>query len=321
MTIKALVPLWFIATLAVASCQSRPEEAAGKPIAPTGQPSADNRFAPTLQELRNGTYQGVAEVGTAFALVKGRWEGKPFEPGAASAPSVTFIGDVRLTADLDGDGAEEAVVLLAAGAGGTGEISYLAVVGRAGGKTLNVATAPIGDRVQVRDAKIDGPRIVLDLVQAGENDAACCPGDLVTRSWELVGGRLAEGAPITTGRLTVATLAGTEWVLKAWARDEAAPASPEVTMKFDGAQVAGNAGCNGYFASVRAGDAPGDLTVGPTGATRRMCPDPEMAVEQRFLDQLAGVRQMRFVGGQLALPYAKNDGSFGVMLFERRPVR
>jgi len=48
------------------------------------------------------------------------------------------------------------------------------------------------------------------------------------------------------------------------------------------------------------------------------CPEAGMAVEKRFTEQLAGVQQLRFMGGQLALPYAKTDQSFGVMLFERR---
>jgi heat shock protein HslJ len=52
-----------------------------------------------------------------------------------------------------------------------------------------------------------------------------------------------------------------------------------------------------------------------------MCPEAEMAVEQRFLGQLAGVTQVRFVAGQLALPYAKKDRSSGVMLFDRRAPR
>jgi heat shock protein HslJ len=83
-------------------------------------------------------------------------------------------------------------------------------------------------------------------------------------------------------------------------------------------RLAGTAGCNGYFAAVQAGDAPGDLKVGPAGSTRKMCPEAEMAVEQRFLEQLAFVNQVRFVAGQLALSYGKPGKTRGVMLFDRR---
>jgi heat shock protein HslJ len=310
-----------LAGVLLSACQSRPDDAAPKAASLMKQAPATDRSAPTLEELRNATYRGVEEAGGEFALVSGRWEGRPFAPGGASRPSVTFVRDFRLTGDLDGDGGEEAVVLLAAAAGGTGEMSYLAVVGRTGGSVANAATAPIGDRVQVRGARIDGQRIVLDVVQAGESDAACCPGDLVTRTWERAGDALKEASPVKTGRLSLDALAGTEWVLKAWAWDEAAPAAPDVTLKVDGTRLTGNAGCNGYFAPVTPGGSPGDITIGPAGSTRMMCPEAEMAVEQRFLEQLAGVTQIRFVAGQLALRFAKRDNAIGVMLFDRRAAR
>ncbi len=209
--------------------------------------------------------------------------------------------------------------LVAGATGGTGETSYLAVVKRTDPQQLeNIATTPVGDRVQVRDARLDGRRIVLDVVQAGEKDAGCCPGDLVTRSWELQADGLKEGPASVTGRLGVDALAGTEWVLRAWAWDETAPATPEVTLRLDGARLAGSAGCNNFFAPIKGGDTPGDVKVGTVGATRKMCPEAEMAVEQRFTKQLGAVQKMGFMGGQLALSYAFKDGAYGVMLFDRR---
>jgi hypothetical protein len=121
--------------------------------------------------------------------------------GSAAAPSVMLVGNFRLTGDLDGDGAAEAVVLLAWSGGGSGEFLHLAVLGRRNGRVRNIATAPIGDRVQVRDARIDGHRITIDVVQAGPGDAMCCPGELATRSWTLASGRLGETPPRITGRL------------------------------------------------------------------------------------------------------------------------
>jgi heat shock protein HslJ len=300
------------------ACQSRPAEGKRTAAGPAPAPPAADRSAPPLKELQNATYKGVEEAGGPFTLTDGTWEGKPYEPGGASRPSVTFLRTFRLAGDLDGDGREEAVVLLAGATGGTGETSYLAVVRRAATGIENIATVPVGDRVQLRDGRLDGTRVVLDVVQGGEKDAGCCPGDLVTRNWALEAGALKEGAPATTGRLSIETLGGTEWVLRSWAWDEPAPATPEVTLKLDGNRLVGSAGCNNYFASAEAGDSPGDVKIGPAGTTRKMCPDAEMAVEKRFLEQLAGVKQVRFVAGQLAMPYTKKDQSFGVMLFERR---
>ena len=301
------------------SCQAPPPEEKRPAVgaAPAAERAVDPS-APTLKELQNATYTGVEEAGGPFTLTAGAWEGTPYEPGGASRPSVTLLRDFRLAGDLDGDGREEAVVLLAGATGGTGETSYLAVVRRAATGIENIATAPVGDRVQLRDGRLDGTRVVLDVVQGGEKDAGCCPGDLVTRNWELAGGALKEGAPATTGRLSIETIGGTEWVLRSWAWDEPAAATPEVTLTLDGNKLVGSAGCNNYFTAVKAGDSPGDIKPGPIGTTRKMCPEAEMAVEKRFLEQLAGVNQVRFMAGQLALPYTRKDQSFGVMLFERR---
>jgi len=317
-SVLRLAAVWLLLT-GVSACTPPPDGAApAAPVTAAGPATVADGSAPTLEELQSATYHGVGEAGGPFTLTGGRWEGKPVAPGAASVPSVAFLQDFRMAGDLDSDGRDEAVVLLAAGTGGTGEVSYLAVVGRSGGQVVNRATAAVGDRVQLRDARIEGRRIVLSVVQAGDQDPMCCPGDLVTRSWELDAGGLKEVASIVTGRLSLETLAGTEWVLRAWARDEPAPATPEVTLKLDGSNLAGSAGCNGYFAGVKAGPQPGDLQIGAVGTTRMMCPDPEMAVEVRFLRQLEGVKQMRFVAGQLGLAYTEKDGTSGTMLFGRR---
>jgi heat shock protein HslJ len=52
-----------------------------------------------------------------------------------------------------------------------------------------------------------------------------------------------------------------------------------------------------------------------------MCPEPDMLVEARFLRQLVGVTQLRFVAAQLALSYTREDGTLGVMLFGRRAAQ
>ena len=152
--------------------------------------------APSVAELKNGTYHGLAEPKDPVRLENGRWEGAPLVQGGAARPIVVLVRDFRLVGDVDGDGGDEAIVLLAQNSGGTGEFLYLAIVGRKDGAPHNVATALLGDRVKVRDARTEGRRIVLDVVQAGDRDAACCPGDLVTRSWELQGGALQEGTPV-----------------------------------------------------------------------------------------------------------------------------
>jgi hypothetical protein len=53
-----------------------------------------------------------------------------------------------------------------------------------------------------------------------------------------------------TGRLSLDTLAATEWVLRAWDFDEAAPDEPEVTLNYKDGRFAGSSGCNRYSGST-----------------------------------------------------------------------
>jgi heat shock protein HslJ len=274
--------------------------------------------APTLQELKNTTYTGLETDTGPVTLKDGRWEGKPFVEGGASRPTVTLMRDFRLTGDLDGDGSDEAAVLLAEDSGGSGTFYYLAVVARRNGKLHNVATQGIGDRLQLRDAEIEGKRIVLELVQAGPRDAACCPGDLVRRAWTLSPAGLKE-QPVCgkVQRLTLDTVGGVTWVLRAWNINQPAPPEPAITLIYKDGRFTGFSGCNQYFAEARAGDMPGDVKVGPVGATRRACPESQTVAETRFQQQLAGVKRYGFMVLQLALTYEK-DGTWGVMLFDRK---
>jgi heat shock protein HslJ len=117
--------------------------------------------------------------------------------------------------------------------------------------------------------------------------------------------------------VTLATIAGTEWVLREWGRDESAPAKPEVTLLVTKGRFTGHSGCNRYFASVKEEREAGQITVGPVGGTRMACPEPVMAVEARFLEQLSRVKRFGFLGMRLALSY-EQDGAWNTMVFEKR---
>ena len=311
--LSLLAPL--VLMLACLSRDGYTSESSGDPACKT---ATNIHSAPTLKELKNTTYNGFEGHRGTVTLADGRWEGKPYVEGGASRPEVYFVRDFRLIGDVDGDGTDEAVVLLGESSGGTGQNIYLAVVDRKNGKLENVASTLVGDRIKIREARIEEGRIFLDLVQAGPGDAACCPGELATRGWELLPKGLNEFcASKTHGRLSLATIGGTEWVLRSWDFDEPAPMEPEVTIIFQNGRFTGSCGCNSYFAPVKPGDMPGDASVGHAGSTRKACPEPVMAIEARFLEQLEGVKKFGFMIRQLALSY-DNDGVWGVMLFDGR---
>lgn len=144
----------------------------------------------TADRLRQATYTGILD--DPVTLVDGRYEGEPFVPGSATRPIVKLVPGIMATGNLDGDDVDEAVVVLAHTAGGSGVFMYLAVVRDNRGNPENIATVRLGDRVKVLAVEIDEGEIVAELVEHGPNDPMCCPTSKVRRGWllqdnELVG--------------------------------------------------------------------------------------------------------------------------------------
>jgi heat shock protein HslJ len=306
---------FLIAALSVA-CHACAGAALAPPPETTAEISSIATAPPTFEELRNLTFTGLDERLGPIRLEDGRWMGPPATPGSVSRPIVALADEFRIAGDLDGDGADETVVLVTYRPGGTGSLSFLAVVARKDGALRNLATTPLGDRVQLRSARIDRGRLLVSAVRAGEKDAACCPGDLVEWEWVLGEGRLNALRSVTTGRLSPATLAGTVWVLRGWDLTEAAGSQPVVTLVYDAGRFTGTGGCNRYFAAVNARAAPGELSVGPVAGTRMACPEPQSSIETRFLEQLGKARGFGFFLGRLMISYEKDVGGRGTMLFE-----
>lgn len=276
------------------------------------------KVPPSLDELKNATYSGLAEVPGTVTLQNGLWTGPPSAPGSTSRPVVEIANDFRVLGDLNGDRLDEAVAVLTYSSGGSGSFSYLAVMSRGDGSLHNVATAGLGDRVQLRSVRIDGGKLLVRGVRAGINDAACCPGDLVEWQWTLSAGKLITPGMVTTGRISLTTLAGTEWVLRAWDITERAGSEPVVTLAYDAGRVSGTSGCNRYSGSATEGTTPGEFSVGLLAGTRMACEPTQSSVETRFLDQLSGAKTFGFMLGRLMISYARTDGSRGTMLFDAR---
>lgn len=297
---------------AVAGCGKGAEET---PAATRTVP----RDAPSPDELAKAVFDGILEE--PVQLVDGNWHGEPFVEGGASAPAVGLVKEFHLAGDLTGDANDEAVSLLWTSSGGSGTFDYLAVTGRTDAGIETLATAELGDRVQVRRGQIADSKITLEVLQAGPEDAACCPTELATRVWTMGPEGLEEVSSEVTGTMSVAELRGPEWVLTDFAWNEPAPSEPEVTLAFEEERVVGNAGCNGYFGSIEpAADMPNGISFGPLGSTRMMCPEEIMAVEDRYLRQLAGVTSYSYLAGRLALSW-QDERSAGVMIFTpRAPV-
>jgi heat shock protein HslJ len=261
---------------------------------------------PALGAMANATYPGIMEV--PVTLHDGTWEGKPYSEGGASRPRVTLVSGFRVAGDLDGDGMPEAVVLLAASTGGSGTFSHLAAVSHAGTGVTVRGVALLGDRVQVRYARIEDGELVIDTIEAGEGDAACCPGEKRQRLWRLAGDVLEEQPVEALGRTGPDDLGGgITWRLTHLARNDQVKTATPPTLSYEEGKLAGFAGCNRYFGAVVAGDGPGELKLGPFGATRMACDADDMTLESTFLRRLESAQKFSFIGGQLALTYREGE--------------
>jgi heat shock protein HslJ len=251
-------------------------------------------------------------------LRDGRWTGEPFQPGGASRPSVTLLPGFQVRGDLGGDGRDDVVAVLATSSGGSGEFVHVVVLAGGGSRWAQSGLAPLGDRVQVRAGRITGGVLLLDVVEGGPGDAACCPGRVVTRGWRVAAdGDIEEfetGLP--EARLSWSLLSGSSWALRSWGRDAPVADSAVITLEAEAGLVAGHGGCNRYRAGVEDGTAPGEIAIGELAVTRMACPEPQMADERRYLEQLRRTSKIGFFGGRLALSYQDGERGWDRMLFE-----
>ena len=260
--------------------------------------------------LKNLTYAGI--YAEPVTLQQGYYEGQPYTSQGAARPRVQFAEQLYLLADLDNDGWNEAAGFISESAGGSGSYTYLVIIDQVAGQYRNVATQKLGDRVMVRALHFVAGTLELDMVVAGPREPACCPGLKVRKSYRYQAGQLQETATEERGQLGIQDLQGS-WTLTHLSRQEAVPAAVKVDIEFRNDQFGGLAGCNRYFGSIK-GKAPRDVVLGPIGATRMMCPDPQMQVEDRYLAALQQVTQFSFLFGQLVLGYQDN-GAWHTLVF------
>jgi hypothetical protein len=92
--------------------------------------------------------------------------------------------------DLNGDGVPDAAVILATNSGGSGVFVDLAAVVNDKGTPKHIASAALGDRVQIKSISINAGEIIVALVKQGPNDPLCCPSQPLTLKFKLQSDKL-----------------------------------------------------------------------------------------------------------------------------------
>jgi heat shock protein HslJ len=307
LTSRLAVAIVLAAAFGLSACGQK-EASAPQAAAPAGPPPT-----PTLDQLKGASVTGVFEQ--PITLAGGKYEGEPAAPGAASRPTAMIWEPTLVFGDVDGSPGSEAVAVLSSNGGGSGEFVYVAVFGVRDGQLVNLGTAPVGDRAKVRSVWLEKGRIVMDLVEVGPKDAACCGTQLARKTFALEGGALKQTASDVMGTVTIGTIAATEWQL---AQMDGQPLAagvkpPVIHFEIDG--VRGFAGCNRFTAPVKE-VSPGVIQIGAVAATKMACPPEQMDLEQAFLAELGKVSGYTFMAGQLALTWQEKERP-GLLLFSK----
>lgn len=257
----------------------------------------ENELDTVTRILGNLTYPGP-ESGMSVTLVDGMWEGKPAAPDDASHATVSLAPRSIRIGDLNGDGKDDAVVLLRTSGGGTGVFNDLAVVTDVAGAPELQATWQLGDRVQLRLLEIQEAEVRVAFIEAGPNDPMCCPGQVHKSVLKLGDGGFEEVRSMVQ-TASYALLDGSAWTLLSFA-DEPIDPVLEITAEFADGRIAGLAACNNYAAGFEVVDGSA-VKLGMAAVTRKLCRDLQMAAEQRYLDALSRVTAFAFADGDLLL--------------------
>lgn len=96
--------------------------------------------------------------------------------------------------DLDGDGAEEAVIVTYYNGGGTGRFTGIDVYSIRDGQPVVLGGIPGGDRGDggIDTVELDGAIVVVGRLMSVEGDGACCPSKLARERWRWSGSAFVE---------------------------------------------------------------------------------------------------------------------------------
>ncbi len=150
--------------------------------APTYMPSEAWQLA-----VRNGTYGGIT-----------------LRDGEHKETSSMLYIDRLAVGDLDGDGVEDAAVVLVSWSGGTGWFYSLTAVRNDHGRPVVTADVQLGDRIKVQRLTVHSGQITVSYLTQGPNDGMCCASQPVESTFTLRGGRLerTDTSPRSAGAVT-----------------------------------------------------------------------------------------------------------------------
>lgn len=319
---RARAPRWQLAAVASASITAASIGAACDRSTPP----------PTEEVLLNATYLSEwSEEGTV-TLVGGEYRA-PGPTGAAPELVIDLVD--YATGDLDGDGDEDAAVVLVERTDELRALYRLHALLSDGREVRDVSTRLLGDQMTVEGMRIADGVIEADLipVEPGQFRAGGLPGrepggrppPSITSEYVLTTrGLLPASLPPASGDTgdtepsaeAVPSLTGESWVILEIRTDDA-PGVPyageeqpalsfvEELRSEDGAsgRLFGSTGCNRVLGSYQVTDA-GRIRISGLATTRRACGERRMEFEQRLTLSLGSALEYEVLGDELDIRFA-----------------
>ncbi len=274
----------------------------------TSAPSAPEGLART--DLANATYNVEYTPGGTATLTDGEYS-EPAAPGSATMITVRLTDNVAY-GQLDGQ--EAAAVVLVSDPGGSGTFYDLAIVVNRDGQPVNIATAFLGDRIDINSLTVADNQIVIDMVQAGPDDPLCCPSQQVVKTFELQGEQLTEiSSDVVEGteaETETPDLVGTvwQWQQTLMNNDDTFipdnPASYTLQLSPEG-QISVQADCNQVNGTYTLADSALTIELGPS--TRAACPPGSLG--DQFVANLSAAAIYFFQDGNLFIDLMADGGT------------
>jgi len=147
-----------------------------------------------LEAVRNAAYVLSWTDAATIQLQNGGFSGE----AVGATQMRVLLTDWVVFGDLDADGTDEAVAVLATDPGGSGTFYELVVVAHVDGVPVNVASKLLGDRIVMQSLLVSDGLIELSMTTHGSNDPMCCPTENVLRrfGWDGVFRRLGVGSAL-----------------------------------------------------------------------------------------------------------------------------
>jgi hypothetical protein len=184
-----------VALLVVVMCAAcgQATETPSEATQPAESPSTQTpkEAASIVQSLPDLEYL-IEQASTGKAQLKDGVFEEPAAPDSATKTKI-WLGDIQALGDVNGDGAEDALVTLVVDPGGSGTFTYLVLVVNEDGTAKPLAAVLLGDRIIVKSLALKpGSALVSLLTRKPDEPMSAEPTVEERREFQLQDGRLVE---------------------------------------------------------------------------------------------------------------------------------